>query len=52
MWWLGALLAAILQKDKATQVVGSLLGIGFGIVFAATAARTFGYDVAPAYIDW
>lgn len=52
MWWLGALFTAMLQKDKPTQVTGSLLGLGFGCVFSVSAAWCMGYDFAPGYIDW
>ncbi len=52
MYWFGALAAAKLQKDKPTLVIGSLLGIGFGFAFAASAIWCLGYDFAPGYIDW
>jgi len=52
MWWFGALMAAKLQGDRPTMVIGSLLGIGFGLAFAVSANWCLGYNFAPGYIDW
>jgi len=52
IWWIGALLVAKLQKDKPTMVAGPLLGVGFGIAFAVSAAWCLGFEFAPGYIDW
>ena len=52
LWWLGAIVTAIIQKDKHTLLTGLVLGIGFGISFAVSAAWCLGYDYAPKYIDW
>ena len=51
-WWLCALCAAAWQRDRATLVSGALLGAGFGVGFAVSAAWCVGYNHAPAYIDW
>ena len=51
-WWLGALLAAAVQRDRATLVAGALIGGGFGIGFMLAALWCLGYAYAPAYIDW
>jgi len=50
--WFGALLVAFIQKDKPTQVIGGLLGAGFGIALAVSAAWCLGYTFAPNYLDW
>lgn len=52
VWWLCALLLAVLQRDRATLVCGSVLGIGFGAGFALSAVWCLGYSIAPRYIDW
>ena len=52
VWWLFALLLALLQRDRATLVCGSVLGIGFGVGFALSAVWCLGYSIAPRYIDW
>lgn len=52
VWWLCALLLAVLQRDRATLVCGAVLGAGFGVGFALSAAWCLGYGIAPAYIDW
>jgi len=51
-WWLGALLVALFQKDRATLTVGLLVGGGFGAGFALGALWCLGYGYAPTYIDW
>jgi hypothetical protein len=52
LWWIGAVLASILQNDKPTKFIGLAIGIGFGIVFSASASWCLGYQFAPGYIDW
>jgi len=52
MWWLGATVTAVFQRDKHTLVTGLVLGIGFGISFSISAMWCLGYDFAPKYIDW
>lgn len=51
-WWLGALIAAAVQRDRSTLTMGALLGGGFGIGFALAATWCLGYTYAPGYIDW
>lgn len=51
-WWAGALLVGALQRDRATRVVGALIGGGFGIGFMLAALWCLGYRYAPNYIDW
>ncbi len=52
MWWLGALLTGVIEKNRILKFLGLLLGGGFGIGFALTASWCLFYPVAPAYIDW
>jgi len=52
LWWIAALLLAIIQKDRATLVAGLLLGLGFGVGFMQGGAWCLGYGFAPEYIDW
>ncbi|MCX5768658.1 MAG: hypothetical protein NTZ09_00070, partial [Candidatus Hydrogenedentes bacterium] len=51
-WWVGALLMAALQRDRATLTIGALIGGGFGIGFTLAALWCLGYSYAPHYIDW
>lgn len=51
-WWLGAMLVAAFQKDRATLAVGALVGGGFGLGFALAAVWCLGYTYALGYIDW
>jgi len=51
-WWLGAMLVAAFQRDRATLVAGGLIGGGFGVGFMLSALWCLGYAYAPAYIDW
>lgn len=51
-WWVGALLVAALQRDRATLTIGALIGGGFGIGFTLAALWCLGYSYAPDYIDW
>jgi len=51
-WWVGALLVAVLQRDRVTLTAGAMIGGGFGIGFTAAALWCLGYSHAPAYIDW
>ncbi len=52
LWWAGALLVAVFQKDRTTLFTGLLLGLGFGIGFMQSGAWCLGYEYAPGYIDW
>ncbi len=52
LWWIAALLLAIIQKDRITLVAGLLLGLGFGVGFMQSGAWCLGYGFAPEYIDW
>ena len=52
LWWLGALVAAVWQKDKTTLITGLIIGGGFGLGFMQSAVWTLGYVSAPKYIDW
>ncbi len=52
LWWLGAMVIALLQRDKATCLCGGIIGGGFGIGFAVSAVWCIGYSYAPSYIDW
>lgn len=52
VWWIIALLVAILQRDKTTVIAGLIIGGGFGIGFMQSAIWTLGYGIAPHYIDW
>lgn len=51
-WWLGALLVAVLQRDRATLAMGLLIGGGFGLGFMLSALWCLGYVYAPGFIDW
>jgi len=51
-WWMGALAAAVLQKDRATLTAGALIGAGFGLVFPLCALWCLGYSRFPDYLDW
>lgn len=51
-WWVGALLVAALQRDRATLTMGAIIGGGFGIGFTLAALWCLGYSYAPGYIDW
>jgi hypothetical protein len=50
--WVGAMLTAAFQRDKATFVTGLVIGGGFGIGFALAAVWCLGFTYAPDYIDW
>lgn len=52
LWWLGALLIAVWQKDKTTLITGLIIGGGFGLGFMQSTVWTLGYVSAPKYIDW
>ena len=52
MWFLGAFLVALAQRDKATLISCIVIGFGFGFGFALSAIWCMGYEYAPAYIDW
>lgn len=52
LWWIGALVAALADRDRRTLGLGAFLGVGFGCVFALGAAWTLLFDVAPGYLDW
>lgn len=52
MWWIGALVVALIEKDKTTLVCGLILGIGFGFGFGTAGLLCWGYTFAPGYIDW
>lgn len=52
LWWLGAMVIASLQQDKATRICGAVIGGGFGIGFALSAVWCLGYSYASSYIDW
>lgn len=51
-WWLGAMLVAVIQRDRTSRVTGAIVGCGFGFGFMAAAAWCLGYEYAPGYIDW
>jgi hypothetical protein len=51
-WWIGALIVALIQRDKTSLVMSLLIGGGFGPGFAVAAAWCLGYAHAPNYIDW
>lgn len=51
-WWAGAMLVAVVQRDRATLVAGALIGGGFGIGFPLSALWCLGYSYAPDYVDW
>lgn len=52
IWWIVALVEALINRDKTTLVVGLILGVGFGLGFMQSAAWALGYGIAPSYIDW
>lgn len=52
IWWIVALVEALINRDKTTLVVGLILGAGFGFGFMQSAAWALGYGVDPKYIDW
>lgn len=52
VWWVVAMVAALLQRDRTTVVAGAIIGGGFGIGFAQSAAWCLGYGPAPEYVDW
>ena len=52
VWLIGALLLAVLQKDRTTLIMGLVLSVGFGFGFMISAAWCLGYGVSPGYIDW
>ncbi len=51
-WWLGALLVAMIQRDRATLRSGLIIGGGFGVLFALAAVWCLGYEYAPKLADW
>ncbi len=51
-WWVGAMLVAALQRDRATLMAGAVIGGGFGIGFPLSALWCLGYTCAPNCIDW
>ncbi len=51
-WWVGAMLVALVQRDKFTLVAGAIVGGGFGIGFMLSALWCLGYVDYPRYIDW
>ena len=51
-WWVGALLVAVFQKDRATLAMGALIGGGFGIGFPLGALWCLRYAYTPITIDW
>jgi hypothetical protein len=52
VWWGAAMLIAAVQRDRHTLVAGGIIGGGFGIGFAQSAAWCLGYVHAPQFIDW
>ncbi len=52
VWWVIALVMAYFQRDRTTVVMGLILGIGFGIGFAQSAAWCHGYEIALGLFDW
>ncbi len=52
IWWVGALLMAVWQRDKTTLIIGLIIGGGFGLGFMQSTLWTLGYGFAPNYIDW
>ncbi|HPO14809.1 MAG TPA: hypothetical protein PLI09_15315 [Candidatus Hydrogenedentes bacterium] len=51
-WWAGALLVAALQRDRATIMMGLIIGGGFGFGFTLAALWCLGYTYAPGLVDW
>lgn len=51
-WWIGALLVALVQRDRATLTVGALIGGGFGVGFWLGALWCLRYACTPVVIDW
>lgn len=52
LWWAGAMVIALLQRDKDTLRCGAVIGGGFGFGFALSAVWCLGYTYAPSFIDW
>jgi len=51
-WWLGAMVVAALQRDRATLVMGVIVGLGFFVGFPLSALWCLGYTYAQGYVDW
>jgi len=51
-WWFGAMLVALVQRDRTTLMTGALIGGGFGLGFTLAALWCLGYTYAPQFIDW
>lgn len=51
-WWMGAMLVALVQRDRRTLVAGVIIGGGFGPGFCLAALWCLGYVYAPGLIDW
>lgn len=52
IWWIVALLVAVIQRDRATLVCGGIIGGGFGLGLMLSAIWCLGYKYAPSFIDW
>ncbi len=52
VWLVGALLLALLQKDRTTLISGLVLSVGFGFGFMISAIWCLGYGFDSGYIDW
>lgn len=52
VWWLGALLVALWQRDRTTLITGLIIGGGFGLGFMQSALWVLGYGIDPGYVDW
>ncbi|MCF6286378.1 MAG: hypothetical protein L3K26_14475 [Candidatus Hydrogenedentes bacterium] len=52
LWWIVALAVAAIRRDRATLIVGAILGSGFGVGFVLSALWCLGYSYAPGYVDW
>ena len=52
MWWVGALVVSLLERDKATLACGLIVGIGFGLAQALGGAVYSLWMLAPDFMDW
>lgn len=52
MWYIGALVVALLQRDKNTIVCGLIIGLGFGFAQLLGGSWMLVEGFAPAFADW
>lgn len=52
VWWVAAMIMAVVRCDRHTLVAGGIIGGGFGLGFAQSAMWCLGYVHAPRFIDW